>query len=674
MLNHIMDEILDEIGLGNLKGLFEDHKVGPKEVVNLTDAEFEKLGVVNFGDRARLRNRCRTVMKLPDSPTLIKLRELSSRRTFQKRQSARSRVSTSRRVHVGWMNKKRKNSVYSRVTGGKEVIDIEKNTTLPEMLEKFLELYFPDGENKNQGPLTDYMYYIGNYAGAKIKDVLSNGDPFTLEGYYSEIRTYPIRLYLYTSCKSIGDEDPIISEKSTDASDDDFEPLPKLVLKKSKKRKPSGDVRDKKVEKLDQPQCSHEADLRTPTTEELDCKSLPEIHVPSDSGTPTVIFKRDATDNVLPQSNTNVTAEEILRQLRENIKTDGKKNVINVDRNNVLGTKESFKREKFMAEHPLFVRFSGEKGIDDGGPSREFMRIIIQAVSESSIFEGESRRKMLLQNLLAEENGDYETYGKIIAYCLVHGGPAPTFMSEFLFGLLAYGPDSADPTIDDIVDDEYKQQVQKIEISTDISSFFDAVDPMRPLLDYIGALPLAVPKKKNELVHALCRHIAVTRIEKSLKQFTKGLKCLGVLDRIRNYPDAMRGLFVHKSDLVVDAVEMDNMFVVEFSEEGSNKYINELRIQTYWRDYLLEIEDTPDKFKSILVFVTGLDSVPPLGFSPPLKLKFRHPEADENFSVFATPYANTCFNTLSIPVTETYNAFKEVMDNALDLGCLFTDH
>lgn len=45
---------------------------------------------------------------------------------------------------------------------------------------------------------------------------------------------------------------------------------------------------------------------------------------------------------------------------------------------------------------------------------------------------------------------------------MVHGGPAPTFMLEFLFGLLAYGPDSADPTIDDIVDDEYKQQVQKV--------------------------------------------------------------------------------------------------------------------------------------------------------------------------------------------------------------------
>lgn len=52
----------------------------------------------------------------------------------------------------------------------------------------------------------------------------------------------------------------------------------------------------------------------------------------------------------------------------------------------------------------------------------------------------------------------------------------------------------------------------------------------------------------------------------------------------------MRGFFVYKSDFVVDVVEMDNMFVVEFFEEGSNKYINELRIQIYWRDYLFEIE------------------------------------------------------------------------------------
>ena len=56
-------------------------------------------------------------------------------------------------------------------------------------------------------------------------------------------------------------------------------------------------------------------------------------------------------------------------------------------------------------------------------------------------------------------------------------------------------------------------------MSTDIAYFFDAVDPIKPLLDYIGGLSLAVnPRQKKELVHALCRHIVVTRIEKSLQQ------------------------------------------------------------------------------------------------------------------------------------------------------------
>lgn len=62
----------------------------------------------------------------------------------------------------------------------------------------------------------------------------------------------------------------------------------------------------------------------------------------------------------------------------------------------------------------------------------------------------------------AEKDDDYETYGKIIAYCLVNGGPAPTFMTKFLYGLLAYGPELAEPTIEDIVDDDYKDLVRKV--------------------------------------------------------------------------------------------------------------------------------------------------------------------------------------------------------------------
>ena len=56
-------------------------------------------------------------------------------------------------------------------------------------------------------------FYIGNYAGKPLKSIFKNGKEFFLENYYEEIRTYPIRLYLFTSPKDPDDE-MCISEKT----------------------------------------------------------------------------------------------------------------------------------------------------------------------------------------------------------------------------------------------------------------------------------------------------------------------------------------------------------------------------------------------------------------------------------------------------------------------------
>lgn len=51
---------------------------------------------------------------------------------------------------------------------------------------------------------TIHTYVInGNYVGTIIKD-MSNEDPFALEGYYNEIRTYPIRLYYFLPVNPLG--------------------------------------------------------------------------------------------------------------------------------------------------------------------------------------------------------------------------------------------------------------------------------------------------------------------------------------------------------------------------------------------------------------------------------------------------------------------------------------
>lgn len=59
----------------------------------------------------------------------------------------------------------------------------------------------------------------------------------------------------------------------------------------------------------------------------------------------------------------------------------------------------------------------------------------------------------------------------------------------------------------------------------------------------------------------------------------------------------------------------------------------------------------------ILVFFTGLDSVPALGFSPKPSLEF--------ITHSRFPLANTCENILHIPVHAVYTAFKSDMDFAI---------
>lgn len=74
--------------------------------------------------------------------------------------------------------------------------------------------------------------------------------------------------------------------------------------------------------------------------------------------------------------------------------------MVNVDRNNILdGARRGFTRKKFRAECKLSIKFSGEYGIDEGGPSREFMRLALKAIHESPIFEGEENAKIICPDL-----------------------------------------------------------------------------------------------------------------------------------------------------------------------------------------------------------------------------------------------------------------------------------
>jgi hypothetical protein len=72
---------------------------------------------------------------------------------------------------------------------------------------------------------------------------------------------------------------------------------------------------------------------------------------------------------------------------------------------------------------------------------------------------------------------------------------------------------------------------------------------------------------------------------------------------------------------------------------------------------LLSEKATKASLSTILVFATGSDSIPPLGFSPLPSVSFIHKKEEGQNFISKYPMANTCANELRLPVIETYEEF-----------------
>lgn len=76
-------------------------------------------------------------------------------------------------------------------------------------------------------------------------------------------------------------------------------------------------------------------------------------------------------------------------------------NQINVSRDNILqGSLQAFKRRRFNPEARLDVIFVdsdgvGEGAVDEGGPTREFLRLLMREIQMSKIFEGPEDNRLL---------------------------------------------------------------------------------------------------------------------------------------------------------------------------------------------------------------------------------------------------------------------------------------
>ena len=111
----------------------------------------------------------------------------------------------------------------------------------------------------------------------------------------------------------------------------------------------------------------------------------------------------------------------------------------------------------------LKVTFIGEAGVDDGGPRREYLRLVMIAMAEQNyLLDGPTHRRILRHNVLAVEKGYFFIMHCIIVLSLTQGGPAPSFFASSVVDYLVGGSGNVRPCIDDIPDYDIQEKLKKV--------------------------------------------------------------------------------------------------------------------------------------------------------------------------------------------------------------------
>nr|XP_014425628.1 G2/M phase-specific E3 ubiquitin-protein ligase isoform X2 [Pelodiscus sinensis] len=348
-------------------------------------------------------------------------------------------------------------------------------------------------------------------------------------------------------------------------------------------------------------------------------------------------------------------ASNILRELKSQINT--KTTRLNINRDDIWSSAlKGFRGRNFNPANTMEIKFTNCKDKTETytfhGSKHEFFQLLMLHLKISSLFEGSSSKNLSLDSQAIKENLYYEA-GKMIAVSLVHGGPPPGFFSKTLFNCLAYGPENVKPTEEDVADSDVAQTINMIKSSRTLAHLQSTISDCYEYLTVTGCLrPMTTLSDKDMLVNDILIYHVIKRVLSPFESFRQGLKTLGVLEKLQSHPDAFSSILCHKPERL-SAKILGDLFTIHCVSN-----LNREKGVDFWMGYLQDVEggESAATLEDILVFATGTSSIPPIGFEP---------EPSVEFMYIKYPVGNRQPNCLQLPITKTYEQFKNKMDFAI---------
>ncbi|KAG7999574.1 G2/M phase-specific E3 ubiquitin-protein ligase [Nibea albiflora] len=248
------------------------------------------------------------------------------------------------------------------------------------------------------------------------------------------------------------------------------------------------------------------------------------------------------------------------------------------------------------------IEFVGEDADDMGGPQQEFFRLLmIELQTSLGIFEGKAGQVFFTYDQAALEQRKYFKRGNLIAWSIAHGGPCIRALDPSLFQLMCGQEPQLEQFDSHVLPDPDVQsklkQIQQCKTAEDLTAL------QQDLGDWIAEC--GIPGVFNATVEDVPKIYAYV---------------------VKHY------IFLSYN----------------YSKRGSNHREAEEDTIFSWEMVLLNmIEDkvTELRFEDLLIFVTGADEVPALGFPRKPRIDFYEQEAGQR----RLPYASTCAMCLYLP-------------------------
>lgn len=312
----------------------------------------------------------------------------------------------------------------------------------------------------------------------------------------------------------------------------------------------------------------------------------------------------------------------------------------------------------------LKVQFVGEPAVDQGGPKREFFTLINREAT-THLLSGCSG--IFRHNVLALNDKEFFKFGQLTALGLLQGSSGPRCFTQSVADFIIYGnTDSLSPSIEEIPVDKVKEKMQRLKATEDKDEFRRIASFECDFRFDCGySKPIINLEDKELFFKCTSLHYTILASLKELEQYIDGLKTCDLLTLIRKHPAAFKPVFQISDTLTAEV--LDEMFLPQLSPMGSNKRVQEEALVFNFGQLLEDTEkghvkeevdgqEVIIKLQDILMFVTGAESIPAIGFSPQPTIEFQH-----GFGASRKLSANTCGNVLKLPVSEkmtNYTNFK----------------